>query len=62
MNYFEESLKLHEERKGKISITSKVKVETRDDLSLAYTQGLQNLAEKFMRIKKTSTNIHRKEI
>jgi malate dehydrogenase (oxaloacetate-decarboxylating) len=40
MNYFEESLKLHEERKGKISITSKVKVETRDDLSLAYTPGV----------------------
>jgi len=40
MNYFEESLKLHEERKGKISITSKVKVETSDDLSLAYTPGV----------------------
>ena len=40
MNYFEESLKLHEERKGKISITSKVKIETRDDLSLAYTPGV----------------------
>ena len=40
MNYFEESLKLHEERQGKISITSKVKVETRDDLSLAYTPGV----------------------
>ncbi len=40
MNYFEESLKLHEEKKGKISITSKVKVETRDDLSLAYTPGV----------------------
>jgi len=40
MNYFEESLKLHEEKKGKISITSKVKVETRDELSLAYTPGV----------------------
>ena len=40
MNYFEESLKLHEERTGKISITCKVKVETRDDLSLAYTPGV----------------------
>jgi malate dehydrogenase (oxaloacetate-decarboxylating) len=40
MNYFEESLKLHEEKQGKISITSKVKVETRDDLSLAYTPGV----------------------
>lgn len=40
MNYFKESLKLHEENKGKISITSKIKIETRDDLSLAYTPGV----------------------
>lgn len=40
MNYFEESLKLHEKSKGKIEVTSKVKVETREDLSLAYTPGV----------------------
>ncbi len=40
MNYFEESLKLHEKNKGKIEIVSKIKVETRDDLSLAYTPGV----------------------
>ena len=40
MNYFEESLKLHEKSKGKIEVTSKLKVETRDDLSLAYTPGV----------------------
>ncbi len=40
MNYFEESLKLHEEKQGKISVTSRVKVETREDLSLAYTPGV----------------------
>ncbi|WP_313344371.1 NADP-dependent malic enzyme [Sedimentibacter sp.] len=40
MNYFEESLKLHEKSKGKIEIISKIKVETRDDLSLAYTPGV----------------------
>lgn len=40
MNYFEESLKLHEMKAGKIEVVSKVKVETRDDLSLAYTPGV----------------------
>jgi len=40
LNYYEESLKLHEEKQGKISVVSKVKVETRDDLSLAYTPGV----------------------
>ncbi len=40
MNYNEMSLKLHEEKKGKIEVISKVKVETRDDLSVAYTPGV----------------------
>ncbi|MFO7888123.1 MAG: malic enzyme-like NAD(P)-binding protein [Eubacteriales bacterium] len=40
MNYSEESLKLHEKLKGKIDVVSKVKVKTREDLSLAYTPGV----------------------
>jgi malate dehydrogenase (oxaloacetate-decarboxylating) len=40
MNYFEESLKLHERHAGKIEIKSKVPVVTREDLSLAYTPGV----------------------
>jgi malate dehydrogenase (oxaloacetate-decarboxylating) len=40
MNYFEESLKLHEKIVGKIEVVSKIPVETRDDLSLAYTPGV----------------------
>jgi malate dehydrogenase (oxaloacetate-decarboxylating) len=56
MNYFEESLKLHEERKGKISITSKVKVETRDDLSLAYTPGV---AEPCRKIHEDPENVYK---
>lgn len=40
MNTKEKSLKLHEENKGKIQVTSKVKVENREDLSLAYTPGV----------------------
>jgi len=56
MNYFEESLKLHEERKGKISITSKVKIETRDDLSLAYTPGV---AEPCRKIHEDPENVYK---
>ncbi len=40
MNYSELSLKMHEENKGKIEVISKVKIETRDDLSIAYTPGV----------------------
>ena len=40
MNYAEESLKLHEKWNGKIEVVSRVKLETRDDLSLAYTPGV----------------------
>ncbi len=40
MNYFEEALKSHAKTKGKISVESKVKLETRDDLSIAYTPGV----------------------
>lgn len=40
MNYAEESLRLHGEWNGKIEVVSRVKLETRDDLSLAYTPGV----------------------
>ncbi len=40
MDYFKESLKLHKQLKGKIEITSKVPLKTKDDLSLAYTPGV----------------------
>ena len=40
MNYQEESLKLHESLGGKIEVVSKVKLENKDDLSLAYTPGV----------------------
>ncbi|MBQ4409183.1 MAG: NAD-dependent malic enzyme [Firmicutes bacterium] len=40
MNYAEESLKLHEQWKGKIEVIAKVPVATKDDLSLAYTPGV----------------------
>lgn len=37
---YEKSLQLHEEKRGKIEVVSKVKVENVDDLSLAYTPGV----------------------
>jgi len=40
MNYAEESLRLHGEWKGKIEVKATVPVETKDDLSLAYTPGV----------------------
>jgi len=40
MNIQEKSLKLHEEWRGKIEVTSKVPVNTTEDLSLAYTPGV----------------------
>ncbi|EOD00316.1 NADP-dependent malic enzyme [Caldisalinibacter kiritimatiensis] len=40
MDYRQQSLKIHEEKKGKVEVTSKVKVENKDDLSIAYTPGV----------------------
>ena len=40
MDYARESLRLHGEWKGKIGTVSKVKVENKEDLSLAYTPGV----------------------
>ena len=40
MDYAKESLRLHEQWGGKIEVISKVPVETKDDLSLAYTPGV----------------------
>ena len=40
MDYAKESLRLHGEWKGKLSVVSTVPTETREDLSLAYTPGV----------------------
>lgn len=40
MDYAKESLRLHGQWKGKIEVITKVPVETKDDLSLAYTPGV----------------------
>ena len=40
MDYAKESLKLHEQWTGKIEVITRAPLETRDDLSLAYTPGV----------------------
>ncbi|OOB79767.1 MAG: malate dehydrogenase [Epulopiscium sp. Nele67-Bin002] len=36
----EQALKLHEDNRGKIEVNSKIKIETKEDLSLAYSPGV----------------------
>jgi len=50
------SLKLHEDNKGKISVISKVRVETKDDLALAYSPGV---AEPCRMIQKNQSDIYK---
>ncbi len=40
MDYYKESLKLHEKNKGKLEIKSKIQIKNKDDLSLAYSPGV----------------------
>ena len=40
MDYFAESLKLHRLHKGKIAVSGKMPVETKDDLSTVYSPGV----------------------
>ncbi len=40
MNYDEESIKLHKELQGKLSVKVDAKIETREDLSVVYTPGV----------------------
>ena len=56
MNYNEMALKMHEKHKGKISVTSKVAVKTRDDLSTAYTPGV---AEPCRKIRDNKDEVYR---
>ncbi len=40
MDYAKESLRLHAQLRGKLEVVSKVRVDTKEDLSLAYTPGV----------------------
>jgi len=55
MNYAEESLKLHKQKKGKLEIASKVHLESKDDMSIAYTPGV---AAPCMEIAKNKNKIY----
>jgi malate dehydrogenase (oxaloacetate-decarboxylating) len=46
---YQESLKLHEQHRGKIEIKPKVPLETRHDLSLAYTPGVAEVCRAIQR-------------
>jgi len=56
MNYFDESLKLHEKYLGKIEVKSKIKIETKEDLALAYTPGV---AEPCRKIYENEENVYK---
>ena len=56
MDYYEEALQLHEKYQGKIEVTSKVKLEDRDDLSIAYTPGVAQPCKEIFKDKK---NVYR---
>ena len=56
MDYFKESLKLHEKLKWKIDFISKVKLDTKQDLSLAYTPWV---AEPCLQIAKDPENAYK---
>lgn len=49
MDVNQESLKLHEELRGKIEVVARRHIETRDDLSLLYTPGVADPAGKLQR-------------
>lgn len=55
MNIYEESLKYHEQKKGKIEINSRCEVKNEKDLSLAYTPGV---AEPCREIHKDSSKVY----
>lgn len=56
MNYSEIALIEHEKTKGKIEVISKMKVETKDDLSIAYTPGV---AEPCRRIAENEEDVYK---
>ncbi|PWM56696.1 MAG: NAD-dependent malic enzyme [Subdoligranulum variabile] len=55
-NFAELALTMHEENGGKVSISSKVEVKCKDDLSTAYTPGV---AEPCLKIKENKDNVYK---
>ncbi|MBI5422257.1 NADP-dependent malic enzyme [Candidatus Peregrinibacteria bacterium] len=56
MDYYLESLRLHEKNRGKLEVKSKVRIKNRRDLSLAYTPGV---AEPCRRIHKNPSDLYK---
>lgn len=56
MDYYKESLKMHEEHRGKMAVASKVPVKNKDDLSTAYTPGV---AEPCRKIHENPEDVYR---
>ena len=56
MDYNKAALEMHETHHGKVGITSKVEVRTRDDLSTAYTPGV---AEPCRKIKENPDDVYK---
>src|SRR3989338_5496831 len=54
MNYAKESIALHKKNRGKIEIRAKIKLETKEDLSLAYTPGVAAVSSAIGKNKKLS--------
>ncbi len=54
MNFKEEALNLHEKKKGKLEIKSKIKINNKEDLSLAYSPGVAEPCKKIVEDKKNS--------
>ena len=59
MDYNKAALEMHETHKGKVGITSKVEVKTRDDLSTAYTPGV---AEPCRKIKENPDDVYKRQL
>lgn len=56
MDYYKEAIKIHEEKKGKIEIVSKLALNDKDDLSIAYTPGV---AEPCRKIHKNRDDVYK---
>ena len=54
MSVYEDALKLHEEHRGKLAVTTKMPCENKDDLSLAYTPGVAEPCRKIAEDKENS--------
>lgn len=57
MTNAEKALALHEKWNGKFETTPKMDISTREDLALAYTPGVVNLARLLQKTRKPHTSI-----